>query len=130
MLDPCCGSGHFSVEAFTLLVPMRMKDEGLAASEAADAVLAENLFGLELDPRCTQIAAFALALAAWKYPSESSEPLGHRLLPRLNIACSGQSVTGKREEWLALANGQSRLREGMEELYELFLRATAPRFPD
>ena len=35
---------------------------------ACDAVLRENLFGLELDPRCTQIAAFALALAAWTYP--------------------------------------------------------------
>ena len=30
------------------------------SQEACDAVLAENLFGLELDPRCTQIAAFAL----------------------------------------------------------------------
>jgi hypothetical protein len=98
MLDPCCGSGHFLVEALNLLVPMRMHDEGLSAQEACDAVLAENLFGLELDPRCTQIAAFTLALAAWKYPGESGEPLGHRELPRLNIACSGQSVTGKKEE--------------------------------
>ena len=37
------------------------------SEDACDAVLRENLFGLELDPRCTQIAAFALALAAWKY---------------------------------------------------------------
>ena len=68
MLDPCCGSGHFLVAAFNLLVPLRMHDENLTASEACEAVLRDNLFGLELDPRCTQIAAFALALAAWKYP--------------------------------------------------------------
>ncbi len=61
MLDPCCGSGHFLVAAFRLLVPLRMHDEGLSAEEACDAVLRDNLFGLELDPRCTQIAAFALA---------------------------------------------------------------------
>ena len=123
MLDPCCGSGHFLVEAFNLLVPMRMQDEGLSAQEASDAVLAENLFGLELDPRCTQIAAFALALAAWKFRDESGEPLGYRPLPPVNIACSGQSVTGKKEEWFALANGHSRLREGMGKLYDLFAQA-------
>ena len=31
MLDPCCGSGHFLVAAFHLLVPLRMHDEGLSA---------------------------------------------------------------------------------------------------
>jgi hypothetical protein len=123
MLDPCCGSGHFLVEAFRLLVPLRMHDEGLSAKKTSDAVLSENLFGLELDPRCTQIAAFALAVAAWKYPDELGQPLGYRLLPPLNIACSGQSVTGKKEEWLVLANSDSRLLEGMDKLYDLFQQA-------
>jgi hypothetical protein len=123
MLDPCCGSGHFLVAAFNLMVPLRMHDEGLSARDACNAVLRENLFGLELDPRCTQIAAFALALAAWKYPGEDGQPLGHRPLPPLHIACSGQSVTGKKEEWLALAGGDSRLRTGMEKLYDLFQQA-------
>lgn len=30
-LDPCCGSGHFLVAAFLMLVPMRMELEGLSA---------------------------------------------------------------------------------------------------
>ncbi len=119
MLDPCCGSGHFLVAAFNLLIPLRMRDEGLTAAQACEAVLRDNLFGLELDPRCTQIAAFALALAAWKYPNAG----GYRPLPTLNIACSGQGVTGKRDEWLALANGDDRLREGMNRLYDLFQQA-------
>jgi hypothetical protein len=123
MLDPCCGSGHFLVAAFNLLVPLRMRDEDLSANAACEAVLEENLFGLELDPRCTQIAAFALALAAWKCPGEDGQPLGYRPLPSLNIACSGLSVTGKKEEWLALANGNDRLREGMDKLYDLFQQA-------
>jgi len=119
MLDPCCGSGHFLVAAFNLLVPLRMHDQGLSAAEASEAVLRDNIFGLELDPRCTQIAAFALALAAWKYPDAG----GYRPLPTLNIACSGQGMTGKKEEWLALANGNDRLREGMDRLYDLFQQA-------
>ncbi len=120
MLDPCCGSGHFLVAGFHLLVPLRMHDEGLSAKEAVDAVLRENLFGLELDPRCTQIAAFALALAAWKYPGENGEPLGYRPLPPLNIACSGQGVVGTKENWAKFGNGDARFREGMERLYDLF----------
>jgi hypothetical protein len=119
LLDPCCGSGHFNVAAFNLLVPLRMHDEGLTAQQACEAVLRDNLFGLEVDPRCTQIAAFALAVAAWKYPDAG----GYRPLPSLNIACSGQGVTGKKEEWLALANGNDRLRDGMDRLYDLFQQA-------
>ena len=45
-----------------MLVPMRMELEGLSAREAVDAVLRENLHGLELDQRCVELAAFALAL--------------------------------------------------------------------
>src|SRR5690606_17402219 len=51
-LDPCCGSGHFLVAAFLMLVPMRMALENLTAQQAVDRVLSENLHGLELDQRC------------------------------------------------------------------------------
>src|SRR5690625_3950911 len=57
-LDPCCGSGHFLVAAFAMLVPMRMAMENLSARHAVDAVLRDNLHGLELDPRCVELAAF------------------------------------------------------------------------
>src|SRR5262249_15452901 len=59
----------------------------------------------------------------WKFRGELGEPLGYRPLPTLNIACSGQSATGRKEEWLALTNGDSRLREGMDKLYDLFRQA-------
>ena len=87
-----------------------MHEEGLSAREAADAVLRDNLFGLELDPRCTQIAAFALGLAAWKFLGAG----GYRPLPPLNIACSGIAPRGKKEDWLALAGNEERLQVGME----------------
>ena len=63
LIDPCCGSGHFLVAAFAMLVPMRMAFEGLTASDAVDAVIRQNLYGLEIDARCVEIAVFALALA-------------------------------------------------------------------
>ncbi len=117
VLDPCCGSGHFLVAVFNLLVRLRMREEGLTKEAATDAVLRDNVYGLELDPRCTQIAAFALALAAWKFVG------GYRQLPELNIASSGIAPRGKRAEWVQLANGDERLRDGMERLYDLFKQA-------
>ena len=116
ILDPCCGSGHFLVAALYHLVPIRMAEEGLTAREACDAVLRDNLHGLEIDERCTQIAAFALALAAWTYPGAG----GYRMLPRLRIACSGIAPNTKKENWLALAGDDERLRNGMARLYDLF----------
>ena len=99
LLDPCCGSGHFLVTAFLMLVPMRMVLEGLSIPGAMDAVLRDNLHGLELDPRCVELAAFSLALAAWTYPGAG----GYRTLPELNLACSGLAPNATKKQWLALA---------------------------
>jgi hypothetical protein len=120
VLDPCCGSGHFLVEAFRILVSLRKTEENLSAREACAAVLRDNLFGLEIDERCTQIAAFNLALAAWSY----SEAGGFRPLPELHVACSGLSVGAKEEEWLKLAGKDEGLRQGMKRLYYLFQDAS------
>jgi len=116
VMDPCCGSGHFLVAAFGMLKQMRMEEEGLSEKQAADAVLRDNLFGLEIDPRCTQIAAFALALAAWKSG-------GFRKLPLPNIACSGIAVVGQLETWTRLAGNDVNLSMTLERLYHLFRNA-------
>ena len=114
VLDPCCGSGHFLVEGFELLVRLRMEEEGLAVEAAARAVLRDNLFGLEIDLRCTQIAAFNLALAAWKMVGRPID------LPPLQIACSGLGPSASKDEWLLLAEGDQDLEGALDELYELF----------
>jgi len=119
LLDPSCGSGHFLVAAFLMLVAMRMQTENLSATNACAAVLRENLHGLEIDQRCVEIAAFALALAAWSYPNAG----GYRELPELHLACSGLAVSAKREEWLALADNDQKFRLGMGQLYDLFADA-------
>jgi hypothetical protein len=65
-LDPCMGSGHFVVAMFERLVALRLAEGEQMESAAVAAVIESNLFGLEIDPRCTQIGAFNLALAAWR----------------------------------------------------------------
>ena len=113
VLDPCMGSGHFLVFALPILAALRMAEEGLSREAAVDAVLQDNLFGLEIDPRCTQIAAFNLAFASWRMGD-------YRPLPSLNLACSGLAPNAEKEDWLELAGDDERLRRGMERLYALF----------
>jgi hypothetical protein len=128
LLDPCCGSGHFLVAAFLLLVPMRMAAEGLTAMDAVDLVLHDNLHGLELDARCVEIAVFALALAAWRFPDENGDPLGVRVdMPAPSIACCGLKVGAKSAEWTGLVpddvENADALKNGLRQLHQAFSKA-------
>lgn len=112
-LDPCMGSGHFVVAMFERLLAVRVAEEKLEEKAAVTAVIRDNLFGLELDARCTQIAAMNLALCAWRR-------VGHCSLPPLHLACSGLAPQARKEEWVALAGADAGLRFAMGALYELF----------
>lgn len=119
-LDPCMGSGHFLASLFSVFAALRMVEEGLSKEEVTDRVITENLHGLEIDPRCTQIAAFNLALTAWKFCGHYKE------LPEMNLACSGIAPKGKMEDWVKLVGKpdrfeeKARLENGMKMLYEHF----------
>ncbi len=114
VLDPCMGSGHFLVFALPILARMRMEEESLSLKEALAAVLKENLYGLEIDARCSQIAAFNLALAAWRLAGE------HFPLPEMNLACSGLGIHASEADWMKLAGEDGLAREEMRRLYLLF----------
>ena len=113
VLDPCCGSGHFLVEAFELLVCLRMEEEGLAVQDAVCAVLRDNLYGLEIDPRCAQIAAFNIAFAAWRLVGRPFR------LPRLNVACCGLGPNATEAEWKRVA-ARMEGSQGLEGKRDLF----------
>ena len=116
VLDPCMGSGHFLAFVLPILVRLRMEEEGLDVAEAVSAAIRDNVHGLELDPRCTQIGAFNVALTAWKLG-------GFQALPALHIACSGLAPNIPEADWVASAGSNDKLRNGMERLYGLFQNA-------
>ena len=63
--DPACGSGHMLVYAFDLLHSI-YEEEGYALSEIPEKILSHNLFGIEIDKRAGELAAFALTMKARK----------------------------------------------------------------
>lgn len=61
--DPACGSGHMLTYAFDLLYAM-YEEEGYDPAEIPEKILTHNLFGIELDERAGELAAFALTMKA------------------------------------------------------------------
>lgn len=61
--DPACGSGHMLTYAFDLLYKI-YEEEGYDASEISSLILTYNLYGIELDERAGELAAFALTMKA------------------------------------------------------------------
>ena len=61
LLDPACGSGHILVEAYDLLKAI-YQERGYRTKDIPGLILEKNLFGLEIDDRAAQLAAFALMM--------------------------------------------------------------------
>ncbi|MEL5899619.1 BREX-1 system adenine-specific DNA-methyltransferase PglX, partial [Clostridium sporogenes] len=66
VLDNCVGSGHFLLYEFDLLMEI-YKESGYREREAAEYILSENLYGLDIDERAGQLAYFSLMMKARSY---------------------------------------------------------------
>ena len=65
-IDPCMGSGHILVYAFDLLTKM-YEEEGEQTKDIPALILENNLYGIDIDRRCYQLASFALTMKARAY---------------------------------------------------------------
>ena len=65
-IDPCMGSGHILVYAFDVLMQI-YTSAGWDQREAAQSILKNNLFGLDIDDRAAQLAYFAVMMKARQY---------------------------------------------------------------
>jgi hypothetical protein len=118
VLDPACGSGHFLLYAFDLLVTIyeeAWSDQGSAVCDATGRtlvedfptieslrsalpglVLANNLFGVDIDSRCAQIAQFALWMRAQRAFHSFGITRGARpLIRKSNIVVAEPVVSGE-----------------------------------
>jgi hypothetical protein len=66
IIDPCMGSGHILVYAFDVLVQI-YKTYGISERDAVRSILENNLYGLDIDDRASQLAYFAVMMKARQY---------------------------------------------------------------
>jgi len=64
--DPCMGSGHILVYAFDILMEI-YRESGYGDKDAAQSIVKNNLFGLDIDNRAYQLAYFAIMMKARSY---------------------------------------------------------------
>jgi len=79
VLDPACGSGHFLLGAYDVL-EKAWQLAGVDPAAAAPRIVS-SLWGVDIDPRVTQIAQAAVIFRARRYCREGE-------LPRPNIVCA------------------------------------------
>ncbi|EAR55877.1 hypothetical protein SKA34_16950 [Photobacterium sp. SKA34] len=69
--DPACGSGHMLTYSYDLLYAIYSSTGEYDDSEIPELILTKNLYGIEIDERAAELAAFALTMKALK-----GDPLG------------------------------------------------------
>nr|WP_298673234.1 BREX-1 system adenine-specific DNA-methyltransferase PglX [uncultured Prevotella sp.] len=79
-LDPCMGSGHVLVYAFSLFAQM-YEEEGYEHKEIPNLIFENNICGMDIDHRCYQLASFALTMAACHYTNRLY--LRHAVAPKV-----------------------------------------------
>lgn len=131
VLDPACGTMHFGLVAFDLLAEMYREElehagepgwpaEPSVASEAEipAAIVANNLFGIDIDLRAVQLAALTLYLKAKSLNKDA-------VLTRSNLVCADVLPFRQRDlEAFLAANPFER------PVYERILRALWPRLAE
>ena len=65
-IDPCSGSGHILVYLFEVLMQI-YESQGWTQREAAQSIVQNNLYGLDIDDRAAQLAYFAVMMKARQY---------------------------------------------------------------
>ena len=113
VLDPACGSGHFLLAAYDLL-ERAWQHIGVQQADAAPHIVG-SLWGIEIDPRCTQVASAAILFRARRFC-----PAGE--LPRPNIICA-RSLP-------ATATGLNELLANLNPIQRALIRALTETLQD
>lgn len=114
VFDPCLGSGHFLVYAFEVL--MKIYSEcGYTDRDAARLIVENNLYGVDIDDRATQLAYFAVMMKARSYDRRFFE---RGVQPKVYSIPESNFLETSTIDYIA--NGNSKLYSDIQKLYEAF----------
>ena len=107
VIDPCMGSGHILVYAFDVLMQI-YTSAGWDQREAAQSILKNNLFGLDIDDRAAQLAYFAVMMKARQYDRRL---LTRGIQPNIYSICESNGIS--RDVLDYFENGDPALKKAM-----------------
>lgn len=117
ILDPACGSGHILVYAFDLLYHI-YEEQGYPSRDIPTLILEKNLYGIDIDKRAAQLAAFALMMKA----RQKSRRV-FRQPPQVNIFAIEESDALNREEMAAYVAEDEHGKEAFKALLDQYVGA-------
>ena len=112
VIDPCMGSGHILVYAFDVLMQI-YTSAGWDQREAAQSILKNNLFGLDIDDRAAQLSYFAVMMKARQYDRRL---LTRGIQPNIYSICESNGIS--RDVLDYFENGDPALKKAMETIVQ------------
>jgi hypothetical protein len=121
VIDPACGSGHFLLYAFDVLERIWRSETDIAHTEIPRKILKHNLYGIDLDMRSCQLAAFNLYLKG-RTRAESESANGFDM-PEVGIVCADATVVdieGVEEVFDEVADGKTKVEDSLHRILDAF----------
>lgn len=122
VIDPACGSGHFLLYAYDVLERIWYRERpDLDRAKVPTKILHHNLFGVDLDLRACQLAAFNLYLKARDRTEE--EGATEFKMPEVGIVCADTKIANVEpasDVFDEVARDHPEIRETLEDLLEAF----------
>ena len=87
-IDPCSGSGHILVYMFDILMEI-YTSQGYNSRMAVESILENNLYGLDIDERATQLSYFAVMMKARQYDKRF---LGRGISPKVKVILESNNI--------------------------------------
>jgi len=121
VIDPACGSGHFLLYAFDVLERIYRAETDLDHAEIPREILRNNLYGVDLDMRACQLAAFNLYLKG-RTRAEAEGANGFDM-PEVGIVCADAKVAdiaGVEKVFDEVADGKSDVEDALGRILDAF----------
>lgn len=112
IIDPCMGSGHILVYLFDVLMQI-YQECGYDNRDAVASIISNNLFGLDIDDRATQLSYFSVMMKARQYDRSFFR---RGLQPKIYVICESNTISSS---YLDLfCDGNDKLSREMRKLFD------------
>lgn len=111
--DPCMGSGHILVYAFDVLMEI-YRECGYSDRDAVAEIVQNNIFGLDIDDRCSQLAYFAVMMKARSYDRRF---LTRGIEPRVYSIQESNALNGFARDRITFDEDMNKVGEYLVEVY-------------